>query len=453
MAITRLDPATTPFIVRPADDDYDAARAAWNLAVDQRPAGVVPASTVAEVVHAVRYARDHGLRIAPQTTGHLASALPMLEDTLLLRTQLEGGVVVDPGARTARARAGALAEDVVLAAAEHGLAPLHGSSPDVGVVGYHLGGGVGYYGRTYGLAANHVVGFDIVTADGLVRRVDAQHDPALFWALRGGGGNFGVVTAIELRLFEIADAYAGTLFWPIDRAAEIARAWRDWTATAPEAATTNLRILCLPPLPDVPEPLRAVPHVAIDGAVLGDEPHGRATIAALRAIAGCVIDTFAQVPAPAVLRIHGDPEQPVPNVGDHLLLRALPDDALDAFLAVTGPGSGSPLLAAELRHLGGAFARTPEGAGARGALEGQYALFGVGLPMTPELGEAVHATLRRLVHDLAPWSTGTIYLNFGERGGSARHAFAPADFARLQHVRAAYDPDEVFVASHRIAPA
>ncbi len=213
----------------PGDDAWDAARAAWNLTVDQQPVAVVVPQTTADVVLAVQVARDLGLRVAPQASGHNAGATASLDDTIVLRMTALKGVVINPVAKRARVAAGTEWKEVTGPASAHGLAPLAGSSPQVSVVGYSLGGGISWLGRKHGLAADAILAFEIVTADGQLRRVDPETDPDLFWAVRGGGGNFGVVTTVEIRLFEEPELTAGAMFFPLDRAAEIVRVWRDLT--------------------------------------------------------------------------------------------------------------------------------------------------------------------------------------------------------------------------------
>ena len=215
-------------VLAPGDDGWDAGRQAWNVLADQRPAGVVFAESAQDVVACVNFARQNGLRVAPQGTGHAATALEPLEDTLLLKTVRMGQVSVDAAACTARAEAGALWGELAVAAGEHGLAGLAGSSPDVGVVGYSLGGGIGWLTRKYGLAANSIVAAEVVTADGELVRADADHHADLFWALRGGGGSFGVVTALELELKPVPEIYAGSLMWPAEHASEVLHAYREW---------------------------------------------------------------------------------------------------------------------------------------------------------------------------------------------------------------------------------
>jgi FAD/FMN-containing dehydrogenase len=239
-----------PQMVLPEDPGFDEARRAWNLTVDQRPAAVVFTESAAAVAAAVLFAKERGYRIAPQATGHNAAPLGSLDGTILLRTDRMRGVHIDPEARIARVQAGTLWLEVVEAAARHGLAALAGSSPDVSVVGYTLGGGVSFLGRKYGLCANSVRAVELVTAAGRLVRADRGSAPDLFWALRGGGGSFGVVTAIELDLLPVEHAYAGVLWYPIERGSEVLHAWRELTRSAqlPDELTTIGRFLRLPPL-------------------------------------------------------------------------------------------------------------------------------------------------------------------------------------------------------------
>jgi hypothetical protein len=435
-----------PAILLPDSDGYDAARQAWNLHADLRPAAVCIARTVEEVQAAVAYARTHELTLAAQSTGHLSQTLPDLSRTVLLKVALQDGEVeVDPVARTARIAAGAEWGEVVLAVSKHGLAAMHGSSPNVGVVGYLLGGGLSFYGRRHGLAANHVLAFEAVTPDGVLRRIDAQHNPELFYALRGGGGGYAIVTSVEIELLPYAEVQAGALFFPMDRAHALLRAWRDWTGRASEDITTTFRILCLPPLPEVPEPLRGVPTVCVDGVAL-DPAEGDRLEAALRYAATPMMGSFEPMPSAAVTRLHGDPEAPAPFIGDAMLLEKLDDWAIESFLKVAGPGS--PLVAAELRQLGGALASPPPGAGARGSLEGEFLLFGVGVPGAPAPAPELEAFLDRYLAAMEPWATGTRFLSFAERTNSLRTCVPDSTLTRLARTRRSFDPDGLLVPSH-----
>jgi FAD binding domain/Berberine and berberine like len=437
----------------PEDDGYDSARQAWNLAADQRPDAIAFAHDADDVAAAVRLAAQRGLRVAVQGTGHGATPMGDLAGTLLLKTMRMTGLEVDPGARRARVEAGVLWADVAVAAGEHGLAALHGSSPDVGVVGYTLGGGVGWLGRRHGLACNRVVAAEVVTADGELRRVGPDEEPDLFWALRGGGGSFAAVTALEFELLPLTEAYAGWLVWDADAGGEVVHAFREWAAGAPREVTTSLRFLHLPPFPDVPEPLRDRPVIAIDGAFLGSAADGAELLRPLRDVgAPLVMDTWATIPAPGLARLHGDPEQPVPGIGDGFQLRELTPEAADAFVEVGGAGSGSPLLLLELRQLGGALADAPDGAGALAALPDEFTLFGIGIAMGDGAAEAMAGHLERVKQAMAPWRAG-IYLNFSEHPGrEVADAFDDATYARLREVKARYDADDLFRSNHPIEP-
>jgi FAD/FMN-containing dehydrogenase len=437
-------------VVRPGDEDWDAARQAWNLAVDQRPAAVVLPESAEDVAAIVRFAREHGLRLAPQGTGHNAGPLGALSDTILVKTERMRAVEIDPVGRSARVEAGVLWAEVSEAAAPYGLAALAGSSPDVGVVGYTLGGGISWLARKHGMAANSVEAVEVVTGDGRLVRADADNEPALFWALRGGGGSFGIVTALEFRLYPIAEVYAGALFFPIERAAEVLHAWREWVEDVPEEVTSVGRVFRFPPITDIPEGLRGRDFALVEAAYVGDEASGAELIAPLRAL-GPELDTFAMTPASQLNKLHMDPEQPVPGMGDGLLLESLP--ALDEWLAAVGPNSDTPLLSVEIRHLGGALGRVPRGAGARGSFDAAFALFALGVPLDAQLAEAIERALRRLRAAMAPWSAEKHYLNFTERPVHPGELFADEAFRRLQVVKAAYDPDDVFRSNHPITPA
>ena len=435
----------------PGDEAYDVARTPWNVAADLRPAAVaVPrhAGDVADVMHA---ALDAGLRVAPMSTGHAAALLAMdaLDDVVVVRMSALTGVTVDPDARTARVEGGTLWEDVVEAAAAHGLAALHGSSPDVAVAGYCLGGGIGWYARKHGFAANSVVAVELVTPNGELLRVDADHHADLFWALRGGGGNFGVVTALEISLLPYADAYAGMLLWDRSAAPEVLRAWAAWTQDAPEEVTTSFRVMSFPPMPELPPFLSGRQLVVIDGAVLADDATAEQLLAPLRALAP-EMDTFARVPVTAVTRIHMDPEGGAPAAADHTLLADLPEQAIEAFLAQVGPGTTTSLLAAELRQLGGALARRTESGGAVGAVDARFAAFLVGIAPTPEAYAAVRADAARVVAALEPWSARRELPTFAEHADSARRCYADADWDRLRALRAQVDPGGRMRAGHVI---
>jgi FAD binding domain len=452
-ALDSLRSALSGDVTLHGDGSWDAARQAWNLAVDQHPAAVAHAEDADDVARVVDYARERGMRVAAQATGHGAGAMGPLDETILLKTSRLDGIEVDAGARRARVEAGVLAADVAVRASDAGLAAMLGSSPDTGVIGFTLGGGVGWLGRRYGLASNSVVAIEIVTADGRPRRVDSDNERDLFFALRGGGGSFGVVTAIEVELQPVAEVYAGMVAWPAEMGAEIAHAYREWLPSAPDDITAQLRFINLPPIPELPEPLRGQSLVDVTGAYLGDSADGEELMRPLREIDGAVWDTWAVMPAAELRRLGMDPEEPVPGVGDSTMLGELTPEAADALVGVAGAGSGSPLIGVQARQLGGALGREPEGAGALGRLDGEHIVFGVGAVFEEPMRAPVEGHLDRIRAELAPFSNGRRTLNFSDRPGDVSAAFSPEVWRRLTEIKARYDPGDLFQASHQVPPA
>lgn len=438
-------------IATPDDSDWDEARQAWNLAADQHPEAVAFVESADDVSKVIGFASDNGLKVTGQGTGHGAVPLGPLEGTILIKTERMRDVAIEN--EKARVEAGALALDVGEAAIQKGMCSMPGTSPNVGVIGYTLGGGLSWLGRKYGWACNRVSSIELVTADGEPRTVDATTDPELFWALRGGGGAYGIVTALHVELLPISEAYAGALLFPAELAADGLRAYRDWTAELPEEVGSMMRFLNLPPIPDVPEPLRGKKILAIGAAFIGSEEEGQRAIAPLREIGEPVMDTFAQVPAPALTRIAMDPEPPVPALGHHAILGELPDEALDAFVEVAGPESDSPLLLAELRHLGGALARPAENGGALDKLDGEFVMLGIGLLMDPAMREAIQAHLEKLVDTMKSWATPAGYLNYAEQPCDVDAILPEQTCRHLNQVKRSWDPDELIRSNHSVALA
>ena len=446
-----LRTAITGDVFAVSDQGYDKARQAWNLTTDERPAVVVMAESADDVVQAVRFARARGMRIAPQGTGHGSEPLEPLEDAMLLRTVRMRGVRIDPAARTARAEAGALWQDVTVPAGEHGLAALAGTSPNVGVTGYTLGGGIGWLARRYGLAANSVTAAEIVTPDGRLRRADAGHEPDLFWAVRGGGGSVGVVTALEMRLYPVRELYAGALFFPVQRTAEVLHAWRAWTATVPDEVSSQGRLVRLPPAPQLPEPLRGRAFVKVEAAYLGDAGTGAELTQPLRRL-GPELDTFATIPPPALSQLHMDPDQPVPFQGAGALLSGFPAAAIDALVGLAGPDADTLLASVEVGHMGGALARPAPSGGAQPSIDANYLLTAVGAIPAPGLAGPVRAHVQAVKDALGPWHAGYDYYNFEETPAAASAVLPPASYRRLQQIKAAYDPGQAIISAHPVQP-
>ena len=436
-------------IVERDDEGWDDARRAWNLRADQQPQLVAVPATAADVVEVATFARSRGLRIAPQATGHGAGLVGPLEDSVLVSTRAMRDVVIDPGERRARVGPGVQWADVQGAGAAHGLAGLAGSAPDVGVVGYTLGGGLGWLGRRYGLACNSVLAVDLVTVDGRSIRANEDHEPDLFWALRGGGGNFGIVTALEFALYPVRELYAGVMFWPQERAAEVLAEWLAWTAGIPDTVTSIGRLLNMPPLPQVPEPLRGRSFVVVEAACLTTEGEGRDLLEPLRRL-GPEIDTFAMIPPTGLGALHMDPPEPSSAFTDGSLLTALPAEAIAAFVDAAGPGSGSPLLSVELRHLGGRLADTGSGHGALAALDAQFGQFTVCPVFSPDMVAAAERQYGILRSAMAPWDAPRGYYNFAEQSTGPADLYPSAAVDRLRRVKSQFDPDGVIRSPHPI---
>ncbi len=436
-------------IVLPDDDGYDTARLAWNLLNDQRPVAVASCTSVADVQAVLAMADEHDLRVAVQSTGHNATTAGPLTDCILLKTTPMRGVSIDAPARRARAEGGVIWCEVNEAAEPHGLAALAGSAPDVGVVGYTLGGGVSWMARRYGLAANHVTAMEVVTGEGRALRVDHDHEPELFWALRGGGGGLAVVTAIEFDLVPIAEVYAGAMFWPWERAGEVLETWRHATTQLPESVDSLGAVVQLPELPDLPEPFRGRSFAVVMACSSDGEASLSPLLAPLRALSP-EIDLFGPMPSSALGQLKMDPEEPVPATGGSVLLADATPETVGELLRVAGPGSGSPLLSVELRHLGGALDRRPEHAGALGALDGRYLAFGVGMAMAPAMAAGIDAHVALMTDALAPWKAPRSVMNFTEHPTDPRAFFDPATADRLAAVKRRYDPGDRLVASHAV---
>jgi FAD binding domain len=438
-------------IATPDNSDWDEARQPWNLAADQQPSAVALVESADDVSKVVRFASQNGLKVAGQGTGHGAFALGPLEEVILIKTERMREVTIEGD--KARAEAGAVAEDVGKAAIKDGKCSMPGTSATVGVVGYTLGGGLSWLGRKHGWACNRVTAIELVTADGEARTVDAASDPDLFWALRGGGGGYAIVTALHVELLPIAEAYAGALLFPAEAGVEGMRRYLDWAATAPEEVGSTVRLLQLPPIPDIPEPLRGQKLLGIAAACIGSKEEGEKVIAPLREIGEPVMDTFDQIPAPGLSRIAMDPEPPVPALGHHRVLGELDDEAIDVFYEAAGPESGSPLLLAELRQLGGALGRPAENGGALDKLDAEWVMLGIGMLMDPAMREPINAQLDKLADAMNPWAAEGGYFNYAERPCDVDAILPAATCDRLAHVKRSWDPDNLIRANHSVALA
>lgn len=438
-------------VLRPGDGCFTAEIAAFNSAIVHTPDVVVGATDAGDVAAAVSWAAEQGLAVAVQSTGH--GQMAATDGGMLITTRRLDEVRVDPVARRARVGAGVRWRRVIDAAAEHGLAPLNGSSSSVGVVGYTLGGGVPVMARSYGFAADHVRAVELVTADGIVRTADAENEPELFWALRGAGRiGFGVVTAIEFDLVPVRSLYGGGIFYPAGATAEVLHAFRAWAPTLSEQTTTSIALLRLPDLPQLPEMLRGrfVVHLRI--AHLGSVEEGERILAPMRAAAPALIDTVAQMPYAGVDAIHSDPTDPMPHHQAGVVLRDLPAEAVDALIAVAGPHLAIPLAIVELRLLGGALARPAAVPNAASGRAGAFSLQGIG-PLLPGLENVVPAVVHSVLDALEPFAApGLALANFQGALEAAAGPYGPwsgADADRLSEIKKRYDPAKMFGSGER----
>ncbi|RNL84585.1 FAD-binding oxidoreductase [Halostreptopolyspora alba] len=432
----------------PGSAEYDDERTGYQRRVVHRPAAVVGATDEHDVRAAVEFAAAHGLPIAAQATGHgLGQAMA---DGVLVTTRRMSGVRVDPKTRTAWVEAGATWRHVIDAAAPHGLAPLSGSAPGVGAVSYTLGGGVGLLARRYGFAADHVGHLELVTVDGRLRRVTPA-DADLFWALRGGGGNFGVVTAMSVDLVPVTRILGGGLYFDVARTPDALDAWRRWTTTVPEETTSGVTMLRFPDLSGVPEPLRGRHVAQVQLSHLGPVREGERLVAPLREL-GPVLDTLRELPYTESGTAFEEPERPAAYRSENRLLADLDPAALTELTRMTGPGA-SVACVVGLRHLGGALARRPRHPNAVGGRDAAYSLSVLSL-VDPGAEEAVRAAHREAVALFEDRGVGrSLNFSFGALDADeVREAFAPADHRRLATLRARYDPHGLLRPAHPIPP-
>ncbi len=395
------------------------------------------------------FARSRGLLVAVRSGGHNVAGLSVCDAGMVIDLSRMKKIVVDAGRRVARAEAGLNLGEFDTATQAHGLATPMCENSDTGIAGLTLGGGFGKLGRKHGLRCDNLLAAEIVTADGRQLRTSADEHPDLFWALRGGGGNFGVVTALEFRMFPLESAYAGWLIFPWERSEEVLDAWAAWTLDVPDEVTSVGRILQLPDMEPIPPQFRGAKIVVVEAAFAGSEAEGAALMAPLRAL-GPIADTFAPVPPQGLVRLHQDPEGRTPGYGEHVLLDRLTPDAVRAFVATAGPGSNETVLSAEIRHLGGALARPLPTGGALSHVDAAYAMFAVGIPFSPEVMVQLASDVGRIVEALQPWSSGRSYLNFSETPTDTRTAYPADAYRRLQEVKARYDASGTARANHPI---
>jgi hypothetical protein len=439
-----------PVLAR-TDPGYGDEVVGFNLAYPHSPDVVVGATCTADVMAAVAYAAEHGLPVGVQATGH--GIVTIVDSGVLVSTSRMQDVVVDPIERTATVGAGVKWRALLDAAEPHGLTGACGSTSDVGVVGYTLGGGLPLLGRVTGFASDRVRSMDVVTADGRLHHVDAEHDVDLFWALRGGKGNVGIVTSMTLELLPATELYAGGLFFDGEHAASVLTAFRDATTKAPEHSCLSLAFLRLPPLPEVPEPLRGrlVMHVRLSH--LCDPHEAVALLAPVRAAAPVIMDLMGTVPMSETDQVHMDPDHPVPAHERGALLAGLDDAALETLLQVAGPTSGTPALLVEVRQLGGALGRPGPWPDAVGSRDAAFSLFAVGV-LAPPVADVVGPAVDGLVAAMEPHCTDRAFVNFHGRirsDADRARCWSDETYQRLQQTKLAHDPANMFRFGHAVA--
>jgi FAD/FMN-containing dehydrogenase len=450
-----LRAAVDGIVLIPGDDAYVGECAGYNLAAPRRPAVVVGVASGADVSSAVRFGLEQGLPVGVMATGHGASV--PADEAVLVTTRRMNAVSVDPVARTARAEAGARWGQVIDAAAPYGLAPLAGSSPLVGVVGYTLGGGLSpIHGRAHGYAADHVQAIEIVTADGRLTRLTAEWDADLFWAVRGGKDNFGIVTAIEFALFEIPQLYGGALYFPGESAPGVLQAYAELAPGLPEEMTLSVALMRLPPLDMIPEPLRGTLAAHVRVAYLGGAAEAERLLDPVRRTGPTLIDTVGDLPYDQVGTVHNDPPIPIPVYETSRRLTGFPAAAAAAMTVAAGPESDCPLTMVELRPLGGALAREP---GVPNAVADRGAAFQVfcATVAAPEDAQTMYDHADQVFDGLHPWAAPGSILNYlGSRDATpeaVRDAFGKETYDRLTQIKRTYDPGNLFRVNHNIQPA
>jgi FAD/FMN-containing dehydrogenase len=455
-SVAELAAAMRGRVVRPGDSDYDQARAIWNGAHDRYPALVAQCAGVADVIRAIEFARSEELRVAVRSGGHSIPGHSSVDGGIVVDLSPMQGIRVDPQRRTARAEAG-----VTWASFDHetqafGLATTGGLISSTGITGLTLGGGIGWLMRKHGLAIDNLLSADVVTADGRLVRASADENPELFWGLRGGGGNFGVVTSLEYQLHPVGPMVtSGAVFYPADKARDVLRAYRDWTATAADETTTLVNLLTAPPAPFIPEEWHGKPLVAIIGMHAGPADEAERALRPLRSIATPVADLFGPMPYVAMQSLV-DPLWG-PGASSYMkagFLRGLDDEAIDTLVAQHATVT-SPKTEIHVQHLGGAVARVPAEATAFGARTAPFVLNIIASTFTDEGYDEAVDWAQAAYASLVPALTGGAYVNFLSNEGDerVRAAYGPGTYERLVALKDEYDPANVFRLNQNVAPS
>ncbi|WGX97108.1 FAD-binding oxidoreductase [Nocardioides sp. L-11A] len=444
------DPGTADRTVPAGTPEYAEALSCFNTLTVHRPARVIAPTTDAEVVAAVARAREDGLRVGFQATGHGAR---MVDGGALISTRRLDRIAVDPERRTATVGAGVRWADLQAAAGEHGLTGAAGSTGQVGVVGYTVNGGLGLLSRTLGFAADRVRALTVVTGDGVLHRVDAESEPDLFWALRGGGG-LGLVTELTFDLAPVPALHAGSYYYAIDDAPSVLAQWLDWARTAPGSVSTSVAVLNVPDRPGLPPAIAGRRVLHLRYAEVGPPGPDAVVVAGF---AAPVLGGIGPMACTDTGRIHNEPDDRKPSQQDSLLLDDLDHAGIATFLDAA-EAAGSSLIVSELRLMGGAMSAPPAVANAAPGRAARFNLFALGAA-APDPAErdrlGVDAALDRLVDTMAVYGAGATLPAFAgiDRGADRiRAAWSPAELRRLSIIRTTYDPDDTFAPGLRWSP-
>lgn len=416
------------------DPGFDAARAPWNLAVDQSVRAVVDVTDIDDAAALIRFARDVGVPIAVQPNGHGASNA--MDGTILVRTAALNFTQVNTAAGTARVGPGVSWADVQALASPAGLTGVAGSAPIVGVTGYMLGGGLGWFSRKYGWAAESVTAFEAITAEGDRLTATATTESDLFWALRGGGGDYAFVTSVEFTLAPASSVYGGTMTWPAGRAAAVISAFRDVTAAAPDELTAWCSVVRFPGAPAL---------VRLDTTYLGKAEAAAALLQPFDRIDGKLSDTRRLLPVSELGKITDEPTKPAPSRQQATLVNGLTDQFVDALLTQ----SIEPLITVQIRHLGGALQRSPDTPSGR--VTAPYLVSFLGMQPDPGSEAALVARTNAFLDTLAAVNTAKVPFNFLTPEQNVADVFDAGTLARLRAVKRDRDPDGVFRSNHPVA--
>jgi FAD/FMN-containing dehydrogenase len=443
-------------VLSPGDTGYDEARAVFNGMIDRRPVKIAVCTSTDDVVAAVTFARDQGLPISVYGGGHGVTGAAVVDDGLVVDMRGMKAIEVDPETHTVRAEAGLNWGAFDAATQAHGLAVTGGRVPDTGIAGLALGSGSGWLERKLGFTCDNLIGAEVVTADGRVVKASADEHPDLFWGLRGGGGNFGVVTAFYLQLHPIGPiVLGGLLAWPAPMAGEVVRFWRDFMTSAPDEVGSALAFITAPPADFVPEPVRGHPILGCVVCYAGDVEEGEAVMRPLREFGPPPLDLLQPMPYTAVqdLITEANPHGRR-NYWSADFLGELPDEAVDTLVEhATNPVS--PFSQMLLVAGGGAIARVPEDATAFGERTAPFNMHYLSMWESEADDEQNIAYTRAIASAMKPWTTGRAYLNFiGDEGLHRIEAsFGEKKYARLQEIKAKWDPDNLFRHNQNIKPA